>query len=236
MKTIAELQQEIRSIRKELKSIDGRLDTMDSELFNYKDVATGKSEYKRIYEIAKTLPIIEHPVMGESVSVKKNYLGTLLMLATIDGSINDDQLLFIQRIIMNDSNCKQLDYYVSEMGSILPENIIYNLSDSIEDILAKQLMLDMLIVEKLSNNESAKAYQLIASIAKILKLSTKDITMIALVAKTVLIQQVDNQLTESVLEVNNYFGYYLNDISVWNQYVKKEYIKRLITLLVRIKQ
>ena len=50
MKSIAELQQEIRSIRNEIIKLDARLEVLDSELLNYKDTPTENSEYKRIYE------------------------------------------------------------------------------------------------------------------------------------------------------------------------------------------
>lgn len=88
MKTIAELQQEIRSIRKELSILDGRLDAMDTELLGYKDVTSDDSEYKRIYEIAKTMPVIKHPIVQETIPIKNNYFGMLLMVAVVDDSID----------------------------------------------------------------------------------------------------------------------------------------------------
>ena len=117
MKTISELQQEIRSIRSEMTKLDSRLEVLDSELVNYKDTPTEKSEYKRIFDIAKSMPIFKHPILKESLNVKNNYFAVLLMVITVDDSLSDEQLLFLQRMVMTDSRNSRLDHY---LGSIIP--------------------------------------------------------------------------------------------------------------------
>lgn len=73
LKTIAELQQDIRLIKKDIAGIDKRLDDMSNELAYYKSTANDESEYKRILMIAKTMPILNHPIAKESIATKNNY-------------------------------------------------------------------------------------------------------------------------------------------------------------------
>lgn len=47
-KLIAEIQQELRSIRTELQKMDSRLSALDDKLVNYKDAVNEDSKYKRI--------------------------------------------------------------------------------------------------------------------------------------------------------------------------------------------
>ena len=49
MKTISELQQEIRSMQIELNNISEHLTDIDNELLNYKDTGKSESLYKKIF-------------------------------------------------------------------------------------------------------------------------------------------------------------------------------------------
>lgn len=48
-----------------MDNIDNRLEEMSTELSNYKDAVNYLSEYKRVYYIARTMPIITHPLVKE---------------------------------------------------------------------------------------------------------------------------------------------------------------------------
>lgn len=141
MKSIAELQQEIRSIRNEIIKLDARLEVLDSELLNYKETPTENSEYKRIYEIAQIMPILLHPIVKETLAVKKNYFGILMMIVTVDDSINENQLLFLQRMVMQDKYNSRLDYYLSSMGAIHSEDVLLKMDEQIKKNMGKILFL-----------------------------------------------------------------------------------------------
>lgn len=236
MKTIAELQQEIRSIRKELSNLDGRLNAMDTELLNYKDVTSDDSEYKRIYEIAKTMPVIKHPIVQETIQVKNNYFGMLLMVAVVDDSINEDQLMFFQRMVLSDANDQRLEHYIAALGSIVPENVLYKMDENIKQKYDRQLLLDMLIVAGLSRGNTRKAYELIVNIAAVLGLKKEELKKIALVASEILKQSVEGLPTENFLVIitDEMFGYYLSEIPGWDTRVKKALVEKMIFVLSNI--
>lgn len=52
MKTIAEIQQEIRFIRTEIGNLDYRLQKVSDELSNFKEIEYTESVYQTIYEMA----------------------------------------------------------------------------------------------------------------------------------------------------------------------------------------
>lgn len=62
MKTIAEIQQEIRFIRTEIGNLDYRLQKVSDELSNFKEIEYTESVYQTIYEMAQHMPIIMHPI------------------------------------------------------------------------------------------------------------------------------------------------------------------------------
>lgn len=222
MKSIAKLQQEIRSIRNEIIKLDARLEVLDSELLNYKDTPTENSEYKRIYEIAQIMPILLHPIVKETLVVKKNYFGILMMIVTVDDSINENQLLFLQRMVMSDKNNSRLDYYLSSMGAIHSEDVLLKMDEQIKKKYGKNLVLDMLLLSGLSKGVTKSAGQVIANIATFLGILKSDLQHIVIVAKAILTQNIDivSVDEQQIIKMNELFGYYLSEIRGWNRRVE----------------
>ena len=52
VKTISELQQELRLVRKDLAKMDERLSEIDTELMSFKDSVQGDANFKHIYNLA----------------------------------------------------------------------------------------------------------------------------------------------------------------------------------------
>jgi hypothetical protein len=219
MKTIAELQQEIRNIRKELNNLDDRLNGIDSELVNYKDAPMDNSEYKRLYEIAKMMPKINHPIIAQSLSVRNNYFGILLMIATIDDNLNEGQLLFLQRMILADANNSRLDYYLGNLGSINPENILIRMNEAVKTTFSDQLLLDMMILFNLSSGSTRNACKFVASIATFTGKNKAVLMRISKVAVAVLKQDICDLPTpyQDTIDMDNQFGFYLGEIPGWKE-------------------
>lgn len=95
MKTISELQQELRLVRKDLAKMDERLSVIDTELMSFKDSVQGDTNFQHIYNLAESMPIIPHPVVTMEQKSKSIYFGILLMVATLEDSISEQQLLFL---------------------------------------------------------------------------------------------------------------------------------------------
>lgn len=56
MKTISELQQELRLVRKDLAKMDERLSEIDVELMSFKDSVQDDTNFKHIYDLAEAMP------------------------------------------------------------------------------------------------------------------------------------------------------------------------------------
>lgn len=224
LKTIAELQQDIRLIKKDIAGIDKRLDDMSNELAYYKSTANDESEYKRILMIAKTMPILNHPIAKESIATKNNYFGLLLMIGTIDDSLNENQLLFLQRMILGDlTNNSQLDNYLGKLGTIQKDDAMYKMSETIISKYSDILLVDSMIIANLSKANSREAYKIISSIAVFLKKDSRHLRQIAQVAYAILTQDVNVLPVEykDIISLNTTFGFYLCEIEEWKLRVSR---------------
>ena len=232
MKTISELQQELRLVRKDLSKMDERLSEIDLELMSFKDSVQGDTNFKHIYNLAEAMPIIPHPVVSMRQKSKSVYFGILLMIATLEDSISEQQLLFLQRMVMSDADRNRIDYYMGSLGKIQPDNVIFCLDDELILSHADQLLLDLIIVAKLGKNCTMKSFGVISDLASILKKNKADFAEVADVAAAVLKQDWSHlsKTTSVVVSFDSKYGYYLNELTGWKAYVEEA--KKAITGLV----
>ena len=226
MKTISELQQEIRLIRKDITKMDERLSVIDNELMAFKNSIQEDTNFGHIYNLAEAMPIIHHPITSLEPKQKSVYLGVLLMIATLEDSISDQQLLFLQRMVMGEAERNRIDYYMVNLGKIQPDNVIYHLVDEKMKPQAKYLLLDMIIIAKLSKNCSVKTFELISDIASVLKFTKSSFKEICNVAAAILKQNYDDIQKETIIYLNEKYGYYLNELNGWDilvENVAKDY-------------
>lgn len=224
MKTISELQQEIRSMKIELNNISEHLTDIDNELLNYKDTEKSESVYKKIYEIAEAIPVIEHPIINYDYSVKNNYFAILILIATCENNINNNQLLFLQRMIMADSQRTSIDLYMAGVGSISPEDVIFKIKDDIKKDMTDRLILDMLIIANMSSVKSRKTYEIIADVAALLAIDKETLTCLSQIATAILKQDImiiKREMKASlIIRADERYGYYLCKISGWNELLR----------------
>lgn len=231
MKTISELQQELRLVRKDLTKMDERLSEIDKELMSFKESLQDDTSFQHIYNLAEAMPIIPHPVANMPQKSKSIYFGILLMVATLEDSISDQQLLFLQRMVMSDSARNRIDYYMGSMGKIQPDNVIFRLDDELILSHADQLLLDLIVVAKLGRNCTTKTLSVISDLASILKKKKADFTEIAEVAAAVLRQDFEHLSTNpaDVVRFHLKFGHYLNELAGWSAYANEVSVKKAIT-------
>lgn len=222
MQTIGELQHEIQILHGELKKMDERLNTVNEGLNFFKDSPQIDSVYEHIYQLAEKMPAVFHPAVSFSQKEKSIYFGILLMTATLEDSISDQQLLFLQRIIMEDPFRKRIDYYMVNLGRIQPDNVIFCLDNEVIVSHANQLLLDMMIIAKLGRKCSVKTFSVISDIASILKKSKEELTEICLVAAAVLLQDSRGLPDDvvSVVRLERQYGYYLDEMPTWKALVE----------------
>lgn len=234
MKTISELQQELRLVRKDLAKMEERLLKIDTELMSFKDSVQSDTNFKHIYNLAEAMPIIPHPVVTMQQQSKSIYFGILLMIATLEDSISEQQLLFLQRMVMADVTRNRIDYYMGSLGKIQPDNVVFCLDDEVILSHADQLLLDLIVVAKLGRNCTMKSFGVISDLASILKKNKADFAEVADVAAAVL-KQDWSHLSKNPSEVVSFdskYGYYLNELTGWKAYVEEIQAKNAITGLV----
>ncbi|MDM8109082.1 hypothetical protein QUV93_04265 [Phascolarctobacterium faecium] len=236
MKTISELQQEIRLVRKNLAKMDERLSEIDTELMSFKDSVQGDTNFKHIYNLAEAMPIIPHPVVTMQQQSKSIYFGILLMIATLEDSISEQQLLFLQRIVMTDVARNRIDYYMGRLGQIQPDNVIFCLDDEVILSHADQLLLDLIVIAKLGRNCTMKSFVMISDLASILKKNKADFAEITDVAAAVLKQDWSHlsKTPSVVVNFDSKYGHYLNELTGWKAYVEEIQVKKAITELVNV--
>lgn len=223
MKTISELQQELRLVRKDLAKMDECLSKIDTELISFKASMQKDTNFQNIYNLAEAMPLIHHPAVTMQQKSKSIYFGILLMVATLEDSISEQQLLFLQRMVMSDTSCNRIDYYMSNLGKIQPDNVIFCLDDQLVLSYADQLLLDLLVIAKLGRNCTMKSLEVISDIASILKKNTAEFKEIADVAAAVLKQDWSHLSTNSttVSNFNSKYSYYLNELTGWKEHANK---------------
>lgn len=240
MKTISELQQELRLARKDLAKLDERLSEIDTDLTSFKDSLQDDTNFQHIYDLAEAMPVIPHPVVAMQQKSKSIYFGILLMVATLEDSISEQQLLFLQRMVMSDAARNRIDYYMGNLGKIQPDNVIFCLDDELLLPHADQLLVDMIVVAKLGRNCTMKSFGVISNLASILKKNKMEFTEIADVAVAVLKQDWSHLSKNpvAVVRFDSKYGHYLNELVGWREYVdeikSKSAVARLMDSIYRI--
>ena len=221
MKTIAEIQQDIRFIKTEIGNLDERLQKVSDELSNFKEIGYTESVYQTIYEMAKHMPIIKHPIVNQEPDVKGNYFAILVSIAGMDDSINNDQLFWLQRMIIGDQDRGRLENYTGLSNKLSLKDIIYNIDSVIKGQLARQLTLDLFLVIGLSRKKSHDMFSVLADIISIFEIDINELKEISDVSVMMLKQNAENNWGyETIIRVNQYFGYYLSELAGWSDILK----------------
>ena len=77
-----------------------------------------KIQFIKIFDNANTMPIIHYPIVEQKQYVKGNYFTILVSIACIEDSINNDQLFFLQRMILADRERSKLEQFVDYTNRI----------------------------------------------------------------------------------------------------------------------
>lgn len=203
--------------------MDKHLSDIDSELLMFKDSQQKDTNYDHIYNLAEAMPVLLHLIVSFSQTEKSVYFGVLLMVATHEDSISEQQLLFLQRMVMADANSRRIDYYMGNLGKIQLDNVIFHLGDETVAKYGKQLVLDAIIVAKLGKNCTGKSWQIIADIATIFGIPKEVFAETCKIAAAILTQS-SNTLTgglEYMINVDRHYGYYLQEITDWKKRSEK---------------
>lgn len=190
---------------------------------NYRDISASDSQYERIYEIAKIMPALKHPVMYNIPAIYTNYMSLLIMVAKLEGSLSDDQMLWLQRIVLQNANHSKLDYYMQQENCINYENALLQMHEAIKTKYADNLLVDMMLLANFSPATSVTTYEAIASIATLIGIKEQNLKQLSKISTAILTQDVEilGEENKEILYINERFGYLLDNLADWEKKVQK---------------
>ncbi len=222
MKTILELQQEIRSLRNDISKMDTNLAMIESELNSMQQEkirkATGGNQgiefdYDSFQKLASNLPFVNHVLstLKEEYPCKL-YLKCLLSLVWIDEDAAVEKLTYVQWIygktvavqgvsledLYKDS--VQLDKtYFLELVELLPQKYRGN------------LVVDSLVVAELSGTFTKESLQFVGNLCGILGVNREKLNDYSIIAKILLngnkkkLQEKEGEIVFSNQNILNYY-------------------------------
>lgn|GEM_PF-6520811 len=183
MKSVVEMQEEIRALSKRLNELSRELGSLNPDATD--DIAKA---YERITGLARRYPIKNKKLAAASETAKREYIRILAFLALRNGSNYEQKLLLIQRMVYG----MKLNMETGDIVSSGIRNISHLLEESLEHQQLKKhkysLLLDGLLVSHAAGHASNNELQLIAEIASILQIDRDDLSFLAKLAKSLLEQ------------------------------------------------
>ena len=193
MRTITEMQQEIKNISSSLEEL-----SKDIMKFEKKDGEKPSEDvFERIKIIGKRNPIVLHPLICKDEIIKQHYLVLLASSIIISKGNGEDAWLLLQRIacaaniqaelseVSIDASClnyKQIDEFTYSI-----------ISNNISEIFS----FDLLLIHLLSNDDNAECLQYISELLQLVNVDKKTIKDLSILAKIVAEQNSTDYITFS---------------------------------------
>ncbi len=217
MKSLLDIQQDIRSLEKSIQEITTCVQSISSDIENIRNSSEDSDiDFSIIKILAQQIEFEKHPLDklddGKACQV---YLEMLLNLVQLDleEEITINRLVFIQWLqIQSRIDWSLEDLYKDSFKT--DKKLYFEFLEIIPDEYKKYFLVDALIVANICGQANIAIYQYIADIVTIFGLSDEDIKSLALISRLVLSQSLGEQDKESlniILENIELFRYYLTD-------------------------
>lgn len=202
MKTIAEIQSELRTLCAELETIKAAQQPKTKEI-----------NFRQIISMAYRYPINGHPLANEHEHIKDMYLTVLLSVAVLDEEQYEESLMTICRIASGmhfEGNIEELFLSAKSIKfDVLDECTRLFINDEKKLIL---LLESMLIAASFDKNRR-RGMEYISELAVLLKIDKKDMTFLANLARVILTQNLKEYRTNTPICYGALFDCYLNAFS-----------------------
>ncbi len=215
MKSLLDIQQEIRHLEDDIKRIVQRLDTLQNDLEEMRNATREpETDYERIEMLARQIKWEKHPLEGlQDERTCRLYLEMLLHIVRLDPEQEaaERRLAWIQGLNCQAGTGRTLEelytHSVQMDGRILGE-----FAEALPETYRECFMVDALVVANLCGSANGEILEYLAGLGEILGFCRERMRGLSLLARTVLCQSLSGMERadlEAVLEETEHFGHYL---------------------------
>lgn len=222
MKSLLDIQQEIRELEKSMSSLTNDLKSIQSDIENMRNTSPDTGiDYSKIEVLAKQIPFKNHPLgQLQDDSTSQSYLEMLLNLVRLDADRDAtiNRMAFVQWIQMKSKTNWTLEELYKDSFNITKESY-YNFSEAITGKYRDCFMVDALMVANLGGKVNREVLEYLAELSAILGINKEDLKELSLIAHIALSQKnnIDNLQSNIIARM-----------SVFDNYMPNRIIKKLL--------
>lgn len=211
MKTISEIQNEIKDMNLKLSELFNELEELKP-----KDNINKQTDFSKISLLASQYPIKEHRVKNADNYTKKLYLIMLSTIAQTNNDNKEEKLVFLDRILLGIKYEGEFESIVKE-GMEVDDSIIDDFINCMKDNECKQLfILESLIISNLGGELDDIAKKYISELISYLGIEKNEVMFLIELSICVLEQSKDKykQLTNrtpKTVDITLFFNSYLRN-------------------------
>ena len=214
MKTIAEIQSELRKLCQELEALKQEQEAKAKEV-----------DLKKICAVASRYPIENHPMLNEDEHHKDMYLQILFSVAVLEKQNNEDGIKTICRIAYGMG-------YTGDFESLLikAQTMNFDILDECTRLFGKSelkyiLLLECMLVTAEFDGGKRRALEYISELAVLLNITKEDIVFLANLARVILTQDLNEYKLDVQTDTSLYDCYLVNFLSEFDiQFIEVPYM------------
>ena len=202
MKTIGEIQSELRKLCQELEALKQEQEAKVNEV-----------DLKKISAVASRYPIENHPMLNEDEHHKDMYLQILFSVAVLEKQNNEDGIKTICRIAYGMG-------YTGDFESLLikAQTMNFDILDECTRLFGKSelkyiLLLECMLVTAEFDGGKRRALEYISELSVLLNITKEDITFLANLARVILTQDLNEYKIDVQTDTSLYDCYLVNFLS-----------------------
>lgn len=240
MKSLLDIQQEVRKLEQNVRDITEGIKTINSDIEEMKQSPEKvEIDYKKIASLARNIPFKHHPIrnLGDERACRM-YLVMLLHIVALNKGKDGvkDGFIFIQWI----KDRSDIDWSLEELvreSMRQDSSLYYDFAEMFPEQYKEKFLVDALIIGNLGGCASRKAMEYIANVSVIFDIDMEKLCNLSTVSKIILCQSVDG-LDKAVLRENISYAkrymYYLEDglYELWKR-ESREIVVEQVALGVR---
>lgn len=216
---LTELQIQLREIEERISTLQGEIEKMKPQPEEEK-----KKVYETITKIAFKYPLENRRFSQAVLGLSRVYISCLAYITLADEKNLDEKLLYLCRLA-HSMKCFTSAEDILRMGMEVDKEYFEKSCSELKKV-KDSFLTDVLIIANFTEEATDVTFSLVADIAKIMESDKDELRVMALVAKSVLLNNFDNLLKLPVPTKNRWMGRF-------GEYIPASWIKRQRTMCGR---
>lgn len=196
---LTELQIQLREIEEHISTLQGEIEKMKPQPEEEK-----KKVYETITKIAFKYPLENRRFSQAVLGLSRVYISCLAYITLADEKNLDEKLLYLCRLA-HSMKCFTSAEDILRMGMEVDKEYFEKSCSELKKV-KDSFLIDVLIIANLTEEATDVTFSLVADIAKIMESDKDELRVMALVAKSVLLNNFDNLLNLPVPAKNRWMG------------------------------